>query len=365
MVDVAGEIERLWTEISPALERVLRCGAFIGGPEVSALENEIAGYLGVPHAVAVNSGSDALVIGLQALGIGPGDEVVTTPFTFVATGAAILRVGAVPVFADIDPATFNLDPLQVRARVTDRTRALIPVHLFGLAADMDAIMEVARAHGLRVLEDVAQALGGRYKGRRLGSIGDAAALSFFPSKNLGACGDAGMLVCADPEVADRARILRSHGAREKYRSDLLGYNSRLDALQAAILRVKLPHLDGWIAARRAAAACYSAALTVRSDVVVPSTPPGTEHTFHQYTVRVPASSREALQARLTARGIASMVYYPVPLTLMPLFERFRRPMPAAEAASSAVLSLPMWPTITTDAQDEVVAALVAALDASR
>ncbi len=362
MVDLAAEVGDLWPEFVPELERVLRSGHFIMGPEVSAFEGEFQAYLGVAHrAVGVNSGTDALVIALRALGIREGDEVVTTPFTFVATGSSILRVGATPVFCDIDHRTFNLDTARVADAIGPKTKAVIPVHLFGHPCDMDALGELARSADLLVVEDVAQALTATYRGRKVGTLGDASAFSFFPSKNLGAYGDAGLLTVRDPEAGERAAMLRVHGARRKYHNELLGYNSRLDALQAAILRVKLRHLDAWTQQRRAAAVRYGELLAEVPDVLAPQVAEDCEHSFHQYTVRVPSMKRAPAQEALNADGIACMVYYPVLLPNMPLFTEFAHDLPEAVRAAEEVLSLPIWPGITMEQQTRVVESLARGL----
>jgi len=341
--DPRPEIEVLWDEIHAAIDRVLRSGRFILGPEVEAFEAEVAAYLGVKFAIGVNSGTDALVIALRALGVGPGDEVITTPFTFFATAEAISLVGATPVFVDIDPLTFNIDPHQIPAAITPRTKAILPVHLYGHAADMDPILEVAQAHGLKVLEDVAQAFGGAYKGRKLGSLGHAAAFSFFPTKNLGGFGDGGLIATNDPAVAEQARMLRAHGARKKYYNETLGYNSRLDALQAAVLRVKLKRVDEWNARRREIAARYHEALAEVKGLILPSEQSYAYHVYHQYTVRVLHGRRDEVRQRLADAGIGTMVYYPVPVHRLPVYAWPEGSLPRAEQAAREVLSLPMGP----------------------
>jgi len=361
MLDLAAEVEFLWEPLQGAIQEVLRSGQFILGPEVEALERELAAYLGVRHAITLNSGTDALVIALRALGVGPGDEVITTPFTFFATVEAICHAGATPVFADIDPDTFTLDPDLAAAAVTPRTRAIVPVHLFGHAAEMARLRDLAGAHGLRVVEDVAQAFGGRFRGRLLGTLGDFGAFSFFPSKNLGAYGDGGLLITADDALADAARMLRAHGSRRKYYHERVGYNSRLDVLQAAILRVKLPHMDEWNRRRQAAAAYYQEILADLPGVVLPAVRPEVEHVFHQYTIRILNGRRDEVQRALSERGISTMVYYPVPLHRLPVFRHLNLSLPAAEAAAREVLSLPIGPFLRRDQQDEVAAALRAAL----
>jgi len=357
MLDLEGEVQALWEPLNAAIQRVLRSGHFILGPEVQALESELAGFLGVKHAIALNSGTDALVIGLRALGIGSGDEVITTPFSFFATAEAVTLLGAKPVFVDIDPATYNLDPGLIEAAVTPRTKAIIPVHLFGHSADLDAIRRVAKPHGLRILEDTAQGFGGRYRGQMLGTFGEMGAFSFFPTKNLGAYGDAGMLATNDDALAETARLLRAHGSKRKYFNEVAGYNSRLDALQAAILRVKLPHVPSWNAARREAAGRYTQLLQGAPGIVTPKCAEYAEHAYHQYTIRVGGGRRDEVQRRLAARGVASMVYYPVPLHRLPIYLSAGLSLPRAEEAAREVLSLPLWPAISAEVQAEVVAAL--------
>ena len=339
--DPRPEIEALRPEIEAAIRRVLDSGRFILGPEVEAFEEEVAEYLGVRHAVGLNSGTDALVIGLRALGVGPGDEVITTPFTFFATAEAISLVGAKPVFVDIDPRTFNIDPKLIPAALSERTRAIVPVHLYGQAADMDPILAIAKEHGLKVLEDTAQAFGGEYKGQKLGTIGDAGAFSFFPTKNLGGIGDGGLIATNDDGVAEMARMLRAHGAKKKYHNEVLGYNSRLDAIQAAILRVKLLHIDEWNEARRRLAGTYNELFRDVAGVVTPYEAPYAKHVYHQYTVCILDDKRDLVQQRLGDAGIGTMVYYPVPVHRLPIFSHFKKRMPQSEKAAGQVLSLPM------------------------
>jgi dTDP-4-amino-4,6-dideoxygalactose transaminase len=350
-LDLAPEIEALWEELHEAFRRVLRSGQFIMGPEVEAFEREVADYLGVAHAVGVNSGTDALVIALRALGIGPGDEVITTPFSFFATAESISNVGATPVFVDIDARSFNLDPDLLDAAVTERTKAIMPVHLYGRPCDMDAIMAAAERHALVVVEDCAQSFGARHRGRPTGTIGSVGAYSFFPSKNLGAFGDAGLLATDDGEIARQARMLRAHGATRKYHNETLGYNSRMDSLQAALLRVKLPHVDGWNRLRSDAARRYGAALAGTPGIVPPEVVEG--HVFHQYTVRIAGAERDAVAERLRADGVATMVYYPVPQDELPVYAGRYAPCPVSQAAAQQVLSLPIWPTIEPAVQGRV------------
>lgn len=359
--DPRPQIEELWDEIMAAIERVLRSGQFILGPEVEAFEREVAPYLGVKHAVGVNSGTDALIIALHALGIGPDDEVITTPFTFFATAEAISRVGAMPVFVDIDPMTFNINPELIEPAITPRTRAILPVHLYGHPADMDPIMEIARAYNLKVVEDAAQAFGARYKGKKAGTIGDVGCFSFFPTKNLGGFGDGGLIATNHDEIAARARMLRVHGARKKYYHEMIGYNSRLDEIQAAILRVQLRYIDASNEARRQAARCYDELLHDVAGLVTPGQAPYAWHVYHQYTVRVLQGRRDVLRERLAARGVGTMVYYPVPLHELPVYAETRSDLPEAEKAAGEVLSLPVWPRITDEFQFRVATVLREAL----
>ena len=362
VLDLAPEIALLWDELNGAFQDVLRSGQFVMGPAVERFEADVASYLGVRHAIGVNSGTDALVIALRALGVGPGDEVITSPFSFFATAEAVSSVGARPVFADIDEATFNLDPAAVEAGVTPQTRALLPVHLYGRPAPMAPLLEVAAAHGLSVVEDCAQAFGARCHdvgGAPAGAVGDVGAFSFFPSKNLGAFGDGGLLATDDDDVAGVARKLRAHGAEEKYHNEMVGYNSRLDALQAALLAVKLPHLDRFNAGRRRVAERYTALLAGVPGVVAPEVTPG--HVFHQYTVRVLGGRRDAVQAHLGREGIRTMVYYPVPQDRLPVYAGAHPPNPVSDRLSAEVLSLPIWPSMSDGVVERVVAAIRAAL----
>ncbi|MGH7144093.1 MAG: DegT/DnrJ/EryC1/StrS family aminotransferase [Planctomycetota bacterium] len=369
ILDLSGEIAELWPDLTAALEAVLRSGQFILGPWVSELEKSIAAYFGVEHAVALNSGTDALIVGLRALGIQPGDEVITTPFTFFATAEAISLVGAVPVFADVDPATLNLDPAKIAAAITAKTRLILPVHLFGHPADLDPIFALAEKHGLKVFEDTAQAFGARYKGRKVGGLSAAGALSFYPTKNLGAYGDAGMLITADEAVAETARMLRSHGSRRRYHNEALGYNSRMDSFQGAVLNLKLPRVDGWNDRRRQHAADYTRRLAGLPGIVTPRAAPYAHHVFHQYTIRVQATGRvpsangsaarrDALVEHLARRGIGSMIYYPIPVHQLEVYAGRKQSFPVAELLSREVLSLPLWPQMQP-AQIEAVATAIA------
>ncbi|MBV8285122.1 MAG: DegT/DnrJ/EryC1/StrS family aminotransferase [Candidatus Eremiobacteraeota bacterium] len=360
ILDLTRQHKQLEPELERAIRGVLEGGAFINGRNVAAFEEELAGYLGAAHAVGLNSGTDALHLALRALDIGPGDEVITTPFTFVATTEAIGMVGATPVFADIDPETLNIDPRAVAAAITPRTRAILPVHLYGLPAAMDEIIAIAREHSLAVIEDCAQSIGATIGGTRTGTIGTVAAFSFFPSKNLGACGDAGAVVTNDEQLAERVRRLRAHGAAVKYYHDELGVNSRLDELQAAILRVKLPYLDGWIERRRTIAAWYTVELGRLRGITLPVGRPrqAVRHVYHQFTVRV--ADRDRVARDLRERGVGTMIYYPVPLHLQGVHAGLRLgegSFPNAEAAAREVLSLPMFPELRDTEVDRVVSSV--------
>jgi len=342
--DSSVQTSKLMEEIRAAMERVIHSQRFILGEEVAAFEREIAAYIGVKHAVAVSSGTDALTISLSALGIGEGDEVITTPYTFFATTGAILRVGATPVFVDIEPDSFNLDAERVSAALTSRTRAILPVHLFGQMADMRALRALTSENELALIEDAAQALGASLHGQRAGVLGDIACFSFFPTKNLGAFGDGGLVTTNDDGLADLARSLRSHGFSAKHFSQRLGGNYRLDALQAAILRVKLPHLEGFNARRRKHAQHYLEAAS--NTLGVPHELPGRKHVYNQFVVRSP--ERAALAAHLSARGVPSEHYYPFPIHLQPACAHLGYRVgsfPEAEAAARQSLALPIFPEL--------------------
>ena len=376
ILDLAPQIDQLWDELHDAVTRVMRCGRFILGSEGGKLESAVAAYLGVKHAIGCNSGTDALVIALRALGVGPGDEVITPAFTFVATAESVANVGARPVFVDIDADTFNLDPAAVASAVTPRTKAIIPVHLFGQSADMGAVTAVARRHGLKVIEDTAQAFGGRYEGQgvrgKLAALGDAGALSFFPSKNLGAFGDAGMVVTNDDAVAESAQKLRTHGSIKRYHHELVGYNSRLDELQAAVLNVMLPHVDAWNEGRRRAAARYGERLADVPWVAAPPEAAYAHHVYHQYTVRIlPGAgagagvTRDAVHQHMTDAGVGTMIYYPVPIHRMPVYTNPPPPpeLPVTDQAAREVLSLPIGPMLSDGVIERVVTALRGAVAA--
>ena len=345
-LDLAAQYAAIGGEIREAVARVLASQQFVLGREGTALEEEIAGLCGVAHGIGLASGTDALILALRACGVRASDEVILPPFTFVATGSAVSALGAKPVFADIHPNTYNINPAELDRRVTSRTRAIVAVHLYGLSADMDPIVAFARARNLPVIEDNAQAIGAAYKGRRTGSLGDIACLSFYPTKNLGAYGDAGMAVTNSAELAARMRTLRNHGQTAHYVSSEPGWNSRLDELQAAILRVKLRHLADWQRARQSHAAEYTREFSQVPGIMPPLVPEGYDHVYHQYTIRV--EDRDALQQVLTERKIGSAVYYPVPLHLQPLYASLgHKPgdFPHAERAAQEVLSLPMYPEL--------------------
>jgi dTDP-4-amino-4,6-dideoxygalactose transaminase len=367
VLDLTTQYQSLKREIDAAMQSVAASGHYILGPNVKALEAEVAAYCDCRHGIGVANGTDALHLALRALKIGPGDEVITTPFTFVATTEAIGLVGATPVFVEIDPETFNIDVSRIESALTPRTKAILPVHLYGQPCDMDPILEIARARGLYVVEDCAQAIGATYKGRKVGSFGDVGTLSFFPSKNLGCFGDGGMVVTSNEGIAERVEMLRRHGGKVKYHHSELGLNSRLDELQAAILRVKLPHLEAWSERRREIARRYNAALASLDGVERPRelgsrdpaiASPVCRPVYHQYTVRV--SERDVVQKSLHAAGVGTMVYYPVPLHLQEVHSGLGYgpgAFPQAEEAARTCLSLPMFPELTDLQQDAVVAAL--------
>ena len=367
-LDLRAQFASIREEVMAAVTRVFEGQYFILGPEVKLLEEEVAAKLGARFAVGCASGTDALILSLMAAGIGPGDEVITTPFSFIATAGSIAHVGAKPVFVDIDPVTFNINPALIAAAITPKTRAIMPVHLFGLPADLDPILEIAKAKGLLVIEDAAQAIGSRYNDRFIGTFGDLGCFSFFPSKNLGGAGDGGLITTNDPARAERLLMLRGHGSKKKYYHDILGTNSRLDALQAAVLRVKLPHLNSWAAGRQNRAQRYRKLFEERgltSFVTCPPQPPANlHHVYNQFTIRVP--QRDALTEFLRVAGIPSEIYYPLCLHLQPAFQYLGyKPgaLPVAEKASREVLSLPVFPELK-DAQQDLVVESIAAFRAA-
>jgi dTDP-4-amino-4,6-dideoxygalactose transaminase len=383
VLDLKPQYNSLKSEIQAAINRVLESGDFILGQDVTLLEQEVASLLGVKHAIAVNSGTDALMIGLRCLGIGSGDEVVTSPFSFFATAESISNVGAKPIFADVNPDSFNLCPRSLLERITPRTKAILPVHLYGQPADMGQILDIAAHHHLSVVEDCAQSFGAQYasdfpaldpgqpaasssiasrsklSGRYTGTLGQIGAFSFYPSKNLGAYGDGGMIVTDQDALAESARMLRVHGEKRRYHNLMLGYNSRLDTLQAAILRVKLPHIHAWSQARRQIAQTYNKLLAGIPGLITPQLTAG--HVFHQYTLRITNGQRDRVHQDLAAQGITTMIYYPVPQDQLPVYKGQYPPNPNSDLLAQEVLSLPIWPEIEAKTLQRVADALKTSL----
>jgi dTDP-4-amino-4,6-dideoxygalactose transaminase len=361
LLDLQAQNGPLRAEILAAIARVCDSQRFIMGPEVDSLEGELARMLGAPHAVAVSSGTDAVLLALMALGVGPGDEVVTSTYSFFATAGAVVRRGARPVLVDIDPATFNMDPAALADAITARTKVVMPVHLFGLSADMDRILDEASRAGVAVVEDAAQAIGATYQSRPVGSLGAIGCFSFFPSKNLGAFGEAGLLTTRDGDIAARVRRLRNHGMEPKYYHQVVGGNFRMDALQAAVLRVKAPHLEAWTEARRVNAGRYRrlfAEAGLDGRVALPHEPAGRRHIFNQFVIRTP--ERDQLKQHLEARGIGCEIYYPVPFHLQPCFADLgyrAGDFPHAERAARESLAIPIYGELTIEQQRMVVAAI--------
>lgn len=362
LLDLVAQYRTIKDDVLPAMQRVIEAQQFIMGGAVAELEAAVARLSAVPHGIACASGTDALLLPLRALNLRPGDEVITTPFTFFATAGAIHNAGGTPVFVDIEPDTFNIDPAAVERAITPRTRAIVPVHLYGQLAAMERLLAIALSRRLPVIEDACQAIGARRsmdgEWRMAGELGWVTAYSFFPSKNLGAWGDGGMMVTADEGVAERLRRLRLHGGAKQYHHDEVGFNSRLDTLQAAVLLAKLPYLAGWSAKRGEHAAYYSSRLADVRQVRVPVVDGANEHIFHQYTLR--AERRDALQAHLKAQGIGSAIYYPVPLHLQPCFGHLGYGpgrLPVAEQAAREALSLPVYPELSTAQLDHVIGAI--------
>ena len=361
LLDLKAQYTTIRDEIRPVVDQVLESQRFILGPEVEAFEQEVAQYSGATSAIGVSSGTDALLIALMAAQIGDGDEVITTPYTFFATAGSISRVGAVPVFVDIDPTTYNINPAHIEAKITSKTRAIIPVHLYGQCADMRPILQIAEKHQLLVIEDAAQAIGAEYGGMpdgksyRAGNMGNCGCFSFFPSKNLGGFGDGGMVTTNDDAFAKRIKDLRTHGGKDKYRNYLIGMNGRLDALQAAILRVKLRHLDTWSQARRTHARYYKEAFRSLEQVQTPYTRPGNVHIYNQYVLRV--AKRDALQAYLKDHQIGNAIYYPIPLHLQECYVHLGYTVgdfPESEKAANETISIPVYPELTQEQQDYVI-----------
>lgn len=363
LCDLQTQYQELREEIESRVAGVLASGQVILGPEVAGLEEEIASYCGVAHGIGCSSGSDALSLALSALELGPGDEVIMPPFTFFATAGAVCRTGARPVFVDIDEETWNIDPHQIANKLTEKTRAILPVHLFGQCAEMEPIWRIAEQYDLIVIEDAAQALGSDYQGKKAGSLGSMGCLSFYPTKNLGAYGDAGMVVTSDAEWAERMKCLRVHGMEPKYYHKYLGWNGRIDAVQAAMLRVKLPHLDGWIEQRQAAARRYNHLIDehhLGGFLTKPTVRSKRLHSFNQYVVKVAGGQRDALVRHFKSEGIGCEIYYPVPLHLQECLAFLgHRPgdFPASENAARSVMALPMFPEITAEQQRRVIGAV--------
>jgi dTDP-4-amino-4,6-dideoxygalactose transaminase len=363
LFDLKSQFAPIRDEVRTAVDRVFESQGFVLSEEVSALEEEVAAYCQTKFAIGCASGSDALILALMSLGIGPGDEVITSPFTFFATGSAIARFGARPVFVDIDRGTYNLDPALTAKAVTDKTKAIVPVHIYGQCADMDSLLELGERTGIPIIEDAAQAIGAKDRGRRAGSMGTIGCFSFYPSKNLGGAGDGGMIVTNDPDHARRLRMLRVHGEEKRYYHSCIGINSRLDSLQAAVLRVKLPHLDKWIAGRQHRAQRYESlfAEAALTDVIeTPLVRTEASHVFHLFVIRVRDGNRDALLDHLKNAGVGSGVYYPVPLHLQQCFSYLGyQPgdFPISEAASAETLALPVFPELTDEQQEYVVEAL--------
>lgn len=366
MLDLKVQYAALKPELDAAVMRVIESAQFINGPDVEGMEAEVAEYCRANHCIGVSSGSDALIVALMALNIGAGDEVITTPFTFFATAGAIVRLGATPVFVDIDPVTFNIDPHAIEDKVTARTKAIMPVHLFGQCADMDPIMDIARRHNLAVIEDAAQAIGSEYKGRRAGSIGTIGCYSFFPSKNLGCFGDAGAIVTQDRALADKMRLLRGHGAHPKYIHQIVGGNFRLDTIHAAVLRVKLKHLDSWTQMRQQGAAYYTNALMkygLQGRLVEAPRILQSRHIFNQYVVR--CENRDELREHLKREKITTEVYYPLPMHLQECFADLgykQGDFPHSERAATMTLALPMYPELPNTQRERVVRSIASYYD---
>ncbi len=378
ILNLQPQYQAIKEEIQTAINRVLESGQFILGKEVAQFETEVAKHLGVKYAVGVNSGTDALMIGLRALGIGAGDEVITTPFSFFATAESISNVGAKPVFVDINPESFNLEPEAITQAINSSTKAIMPVHLYGNPAAMTAILEIAAKYNLKVIEDCAQSFGAIYtgscqgcnnickeklkkqiQGKYTGAIGDVGAFSFFPTKNLGAYGDGGLITTNNEQIAEQARILRVHGAKNRYQNEILGYNSRLDAIQAAILRVKLKYIKDWNRSRRQVAAAYNQFLKDIPEIITPILFEG--HVFHQYTLRILNGKRDQVKQALAEQGIASMIYYPIPQDRLPVYLGQYPPNPISNQLGQEVLSLPIWAELETETIKTIAQAIKSAL----
>lgn len=358
MVDLSSQYEAIKTEVNTAINEVLTTAHFIGGPVVTKFQQAFESYLNVKHVIPCANGTDALQIALMALGLKPGDEVITPSFTYIATTEVIALLGLRPVFVDVDPATYCIDPTKIEAAITSKTKAIVPVHLYGQAADMEAIMTIAQQHNLAVVEDNAQAIGSDYYFKdgtvaKLGTIGDIGCTSFFPSKNLGCYGDGGAMYTNNSELAERLKMIANHGQKQKYYHEIVGCNSRLDAIQAAVLNVKLPHLDNYIAARQAVADRYDELLGSSSHMIVPKRSTYSNHVFHQYTIQLVGLNRDDLQAFLAEKGIPSMIYYPKPAHKQPMFASFQLgelDLPVTETLTASVISLPIHTEMTAEQQ---------------
>lgn len=362
MVDVVGQYRKIKKEIDEAALRVIESGQYILGPDVTAFEQEIAQYLGVKYAIGCSSGTDALLAALMAIGIKPGDEVITTAFTFVATVEVIALLGAKPVYVDIDEQTFNIDPQYIEQAITPRTKAIVPVHLYGQSVDIEPILQISSKYGIPVIEDMCQAIGAEYKGKKVGTFGAMGCISFFPSKNLGGFGDGGMIVTNDPDLAEKLRMIVVHGSRERYKHEILGINGRLDTLQAAMLRVKLRYLDQWIDTRRSAAQRYNE-LFKGAPVHLPYEAPYAKHVYHQYTIR--STQRDKIVEYLKKNNIPHAIYYPIPLHLQSAYRTDSYPLgslPVTERASHEVLSLPMHTELDEEQQRYIVDSVLKALE---
>jgi dTDP-4-amino-4,6-dideoxygalactose transaminase len=359
--DLSQQFEQIGAEINQAALQVLASGRYIGGQFVETFEQQLAAYVGTTECVACNSGTDALYMAIRAIGIQAGDEVITTPFTFIATAETVSAAGGTPIFVDIDPVTYNLDLAQVEAAITPKTKAIVPVHLFGHPVDMTELMAIANRHNLIVIEDCAQSSGTQWQGRQVGSIGHVGCFSFYPTKNLGACGDGGAMTTNDPAIAKRMRVLRDHGRTDVYYHEEFGLNSRLDGIQAAILSVKLPYLDQWIEKRRSIATRYQELLGGLEGIVLPKSTEGC--TWNQYTIRV-KGNRDKFREDLRSNGVICNVYYPLPLHLQPIYRSgyHEGQFPHAEQAANEVLSLPMFPELSPEQQKDVAIAVKACLE---
>jgi len=374
ILNLKPQYQSIQSDVQAAITQVLESGQFILGPTVKQFEAEAAAYLGVKHAIGVNSGTDALVIGLRAVGVEAGDEVITTSFSFFASAESISILGAKPVFVDIHADSFNLDPSLIETAITPKTKAIMPVHLYGNPAAMTQVLAIAKKHNLKVIEDCAQAFGAVYKGdckgcdqtcdegtrgsllgKHTGAMGDVGAFSFFPTKNLGAYGDGGLITTNDDRIAELSMMLRGHGSKKKYHNEMLGYNSRLDALQAAILRVKLPYIDQWNQQRRQVAQTYSKLLEGTESVITPAITDG--HVFHQYTIRILGGQRDQVKQALADNGIGAMIYYPFPQDRLPVYKGQYPANPVSDELGEEVLSLPIWPELDTQTIEKVVSAL--------